>query len=46
MREWPSIVPAESEDYYLVVNHLAGSAQRSQRPIFAALAMKPPSLIS
>ena len=21
MREWPSIVPAESEDYYLVVNH-------------------------
>ena len=21
MREWPSIVPAASEDYYLVVNH-------------------------
>ena len=21
MREWPSIVPAASEDYYIVVNH-------------------------
>ena len=32
MREWPSIVPAASEDYYIVVNHiLAGSVTSRYR---------------
>ena len=34
MREWPSIVPAAPEDYYIVVNHYGrfGTAFAENRP--------------
>ena len=46
MREWPSIVPAASEDFYIVVDDYGGSARRLQRLISTAPTMRPPSPIS
>jgi len=43
MREWPSIVPAASEDFYIVVNHYGRSGSAFAETDFAGLILRPPS---
>ena len=45
MREWPWIVPAASEDFYLVVNDFGRLGTAFGRLISTAPTMKPPSPI-